>query len=68
MTKKIPSTRWAVTVVDWTKYRLVIEAPTAAHAIAQAQQLSTGEIWDADAIGGGLDHWYAFPLVDGGVS
>jgi hypothetical protein len=70
MTEKIPSTRWAVTVIDWTKYRLVVEAPTAAHAIEQAQQLSTGEIWEAEAIGGGQDDWYAVPLnveVDGGV-
>jgi len=71
MTKKIPSSRWAVTVVDWTKYRLVIEAPTAAHAIERAQQLSTAEIWEADAIDGGLDDWYAIPVraeVEGGAA
>jgi hypothetical protein len=37
----------------------VIEAPTAALAIEQAQQLSTEEIWRADAIDGGQDDWYA---------
>jgi hypothetical protein len=61
----VSSTRWAVSVIDWTRYRLVIEAPTAALAIEQAQRLSTSEIWEADAIDGGQADWYACPLVEG---
>ena len=52
-----------VTFVDWTKYRLVIAADTAAQAIDIAQfQLETGEIWEnSEPCDGTQDDWYAYP-------
>ena len=54
--------RFVVRFQDWTAYRLEIEAETADQAIELAQQLSTGELWEAEAIDGGQEAWEAFAL------
>ena len=54
--------RYVVRFNDWTAYRLEIEAESPDQAIELAQQLSTGELWEAEAIDGGQEGWEAFPL------
>ncbi len=58
--------RYVVRFQDWTAYRLEIEAESAADAIELAQALSTGDLWEAEAIDGGQEGWEAFPVPDGG--
>lgn len=56
--------RFVVRFQDWTAYRLEIEAESADHAIERAQQLSTTELWKAEAIDGSQEGWEAFQLPD----
>jgi hypothetical protein len=54
--------RYVVRFQDWTAYRLEVEAESEEHAIELAQALSTGDLWEAEAIDGGQEFWEAFPV------
>lgn len=56
---------------DWTPYRLTVMASSETQAIEIAQAKSTGDLWEADIIDGGQEHWEAFPAPaaqEGGAS
>lgn len=46
---------------DWTAFKLKVMAKSADHALAIAQAMSTDELWQADVLDGGQEHWEAFP-------
>lgn len=49
---------------DWTAYRLTVMAHDASHALELAQAMSTDELWQADVLDGGQEHWEAFPAPE----
>ena len=50
---------------DWTAYRMQINAYDEQDAVTRAQAMSTGALWEAEAIDGGQEGWEAFPLAKG---
>jgi hypothetical protein len=48
---------------DWTIYQLEVMAESEQHAIELAQAMSTGDLWEAEAIDGGQEGWEAFPTA-----
>jgi hypothetical protein len=64
MTSRKPLKRFVVRFQDWTSYRLEVDARDADHAIELAQNMSTGDLWEAEAIDGGQEHWEAFPMPE----
>jgi hypothetical protein len=67
MSPRQPLKRFVVRFQDWTSYRLEVDARDADHAIALAQGMSTGDLWEAEAIDGGQEHWEAFPMAEPGA-
>lgn len=46
---------------DWTAYRLTVLARDEQHAVELAQAMATAELWEAEVIDGGQEHFEAFP-------
>ena len=56
-----PLKRYIVRFQDWTAYRLEVMAANEADAVAKAQDMCTGDLWEADIIDGGQEGFEAFP-------